>query len=114
MEQQILDTKRSYGQVFGEHQACFVQDEKFFDGAGRLVTSAKEISKPKKAVDVEVAQNPEEEFLRLVLTGAPVSLLNVRKQANLRSLDWNKIQDVALELGIEAYRSGKHEMWKLD
>jgi len=107
-----LDTKTSYGHIFGNHAATYVQHGKFFDGAGNEIDEdglVKDSGDAKDLDKVEEAQN----FLRILISDNAMSKAKIVKQSEVENLSWGDVKEAADLLNVIKYKQGAAEMWKL-
>lgn len=112
METQRLDTKRTYGQIFGHEEALYEQDGKLFGGDMKLISS--EEDPVKEQIEAQKTKpKTAEEFLKTLLAGTSLAKSNVYKEAQVQKQNWDKVQKAASDSGVQIYMLKGVEMWKL-
>jgi hypothetical protein len=112
-----FDPTKNHGVIYNHPAAMFEQNGILYDGVGEPIEQAKPKSTtPYKqpVAKTKIAKNvTPEDFLSDILDGGPVTQANVKKESELRKLDWSDIQMAAITMNIEKFKKGSTNMWKL-
>lgn len=113
MEVQRLDTKRTYGQIFGHEEALYEQDGKLFGGDMKLIGREEEDPVKEQIETQKTKSKTAEEFLKTLLAGTSLAKSNVYKESQVQKQNWDKVQKAAADSGVQIYMLKGVEMWKL-
>lgn len=112
MQTQKMDFKKSYGTVYGHHSAAYEQDSKLYDGGGNLISE--EADAPKEVEESEAEEGAAELFLHALLEGGPILQTNIKKESELKELNWQEVLNAAIKMDVVKYKQGLANVWKLN
>jgi hypothetical protein len=113
MEIQKLDTKRTYGTVFGHEAALYEQDGKLFGGDHKVLGQEESDPVQEQIEAQKTKPNGPEEFLRTMLQGTSIAKTNVYKEAQVQKQNWDKVLKAVEKIGVQTFMLKGVEMWKL-
>ena len=117
MQLQKLDRKRNFGTVFNHDRIAYEQDGKQFDASGIEIEQSLEKIVQKRESEPKPASKKGKltpnEFLGQLLAGGPIAQSVVKKAAEGAKLPWADVQLAAIDLGVEKYKQGPANIWKL-
>ena len=104
MQPQKFDVSKNHGIVYNHEFAQYEQNGMLYDAAGNPCDKPDESkAAPGNAID----------FLRDILDGGEMMQANIKKESELQGLNWQDVQNAALELSITKTKVGNANLWKL-
>jgi len=104
MHIQKFDASKNHGTIYNHPEAMYEQNGQLYDAAGNPCD---------KTVESKAASGNTIDFLRDILDGGEMMQSNIKKESELQGLNWQDVQNAALELSITKTKVGNANLWKL-
>jgi hypothetical protein len=107
-----IDFDRPYGVVHGSDKYRYVQEGKYFDGLGQLVSP----EAPKREEILIHTDNVDSaaEFLKNILRENPLPKSVVYAEADKNNQPWEHVTTAFKLLGVKKFVAKGVELWKLE